>query len=87
MFEELSERQLTQLTTVWQATLKAVHWRESARHEMNRALATGCTLAHLTAVTGFDHGTIEGLLREPSHEFNGRHPTDPAAPGQDRFHR
>lgn len=87
MFEELSERQLTQLTKVWQATLKAVHWRESARHEMSRALATGCTLSHLTAVTGLDYGTIDALLREPRHEFNGRHPTDSAAPGQERFHR
>jgi hypothetical protein len=85
MFEELSERQLDQLATVWNTALKSVHWRESVRYEMARALSTGCTLEHLAAVTGFDYGTIERLLGEPRQEFNGRHPTDPYAPGQEKF--
>jgi hypothetical protein len=38
-------------------------------------------------VTGFDCDTIERLRREPRQEFNGRHPTDPNAPGQERFYR
>ena len=54
---------------------------------MSKALATGCTLEHLAAVTGFDHQTIERLRHEPLNDFNGRHPTDPHAPGQERFHR
>ena len=54
---------------------------------MSRALASGCTLEHLAAVTGFDHQTIERLRREPGSDFNGRHPTDPHAPGQERFYR
>jgi hypothetical protein len=87
MFEELSERQLQQLETVWDTAAKSVHWRESLRYEMSRALATGCTLEHLAAVTGFDHETIERLRREPRREFNGRHPTDPHAPGQEQFNR
>jgi hypothetical protein len=64
-----------------------VHWRESLRYEISRALATGCTLEHLTAVTGFDYETIERLRREPRREFNGRHPTDRHAPGQEQFYR
>jgi hypothetical protein len=43
---------------------------------MSRALATGCTLEHLAAVTGFDHGTMERLRREPRQDFNGQHSTD-----------
>jgi len=87
MFGELSERQLQQLETVWNTASKSVHWRESLRYEMSRALATGCTLEHLAAVTGFDHGTIERLRREPRQNFNGRHPTNPHAPGQEQFYR
>jgi hypothetical protein len=87
MFEELSERQLDQLATVWDTAAKAVHWRESLRYEISRALATGCTHEHLAAVTGFDHNTIERLRREPRQDFNGRHPTDRYAPGQDQFDR
>jgi hypothetical protein len=87
MFEDLSARQLTQLEKVWNTALKSVHWRESLRYEISRALATGCTLEHLAAVTGHDYETIEGLRREPRQDFNGRHPTDPHAPGQERFYR
>jgi hypothetical protein len=29
MFEELSRRQLEDLTKVWEATAKAIHWRET----------------------------------------------------------
>ena len=47
---------------------------------MGQALATGCTLEHVAAVTGFDHQTIERLPREPRNDFNGRHPTDRHAP-------
>ena len=54
---------------------------------MGQALATGCTLEHLAAVTGFDHQTIERLPREPRNDFNGRHPTDRHAPGQEKFYR
>ena len=85
MFEE--QRQLGQLTKVWNTALKSVHWRESLRYEMSRALATGCTLEHLAAVTGFDYETIERLRREPRNDFNGRHPTDRYAPGQEQFYR
>lgn len=87
MFEELSERQLKQLETVWNTALKSVHWRETLRNEISRALATGCTLEHVAAVTGFDHGAIERLRYEPRQDFNGRHPTDHHAPGQDQFYR
>ncbi len=69
------------------ATLNATSWRDTLRYELSRALATGCTLEHLAAVTGFDHDAIEQLRREPRRDFNGRHPTDPHAPGQERFHR
>jgi hypothetical protein len=87
MFENLSECQLHQLETVWTTAAKSVHRRESLRNEINRALATGCTLEHLAAVTGFDRRTIERLRREPRHDFNGRHPTDPYAHGQAQFYR
>jgi hypothetical protein len=87
MFEDLSERQLDQLAKVWRATLNATHWRESARHEMSRALAAGCSYQHLAAVTGLDVVTLERLLHGPRHDFNGRHPTDPHAPGQEQFYR
>ncbi len=87
MFEDLPQHQLDQLTKVWDATLKATHWRESARHEMSRALAAGCTYQHLAAVTGLDVVTIERLLSGPRQEFNGRHPTDRHAPGQEQFYR
>ena len=87
MFEDLSGHQLTQLEKVWKAALNATSWRESLRHEMSRALASGCTLEHLAAVTGFDHQTIERLRHEPRNDFNGRHPTNPHAPGQERFYR
>jgi hypothetical protein len=80
MFEELSTRQLQQLEKVWTSAAKAVHWRENLRNEMSRALATGCTLEHVAAVTGFDHDAIERLRREPRKDFDGRHPTDPARP-------
>ena len=76
MFEELSERQLQQLEKVWTTAAKSVHWRENLRYEMSKALATGCTLEHLAAVTGFDHQTIERLRHELRNDFNGRHPTD-----------
>ena len=58
MFEDLSERQLQQLETVWTTASKSVHWRENLHYEMSKALATGCTLEHLAAVTGFDYQTI-----------------------------
>jgi hypothetical protein len=87
MFEALPTYQLRQLETVWKTALNAVHWRESLRYEISRALAAGCTLEHLAAVTGVDQESIERLRREPQRDFNGRHPTDPHAPGQDRFHR
>jgi len=87
MFEDLSERQLQQLEKVWTTAAKSVHWRKNLRYEMSKALATGCTLEHLAAVTGFDYEAIERLRREPRQDFNGRHPTDPHAPGQDRFYR
>ena len=87
MFEDLSERQLQQLEKVWTTASKSVHWRENLRYEMSKALATGCTLEHLAAVTGFDHQTIERLRHEARNDFNGRHPTDRHAPGQEQFYR
>jgi hypothetical protein len=51
MFEVLSEYQRRQLETVWKAALNAVHWRDRLRYEISRALASGCTLEHLAAVT------------------------------------
>ena len=87
MFEVQSRHQLTQLEKVWKAALNATSWRDSLRYEISRAFATGWTLEHLAAVTGFDDEAIERLRREPRRDFNGRHPTDPHAPGQDRFHR
>jgi hypothetical protein len=50
---------------VWKTALNAVHWRDSLRYEISRALAAGCTLEHLAAATGLDHQTIERLRREP----------------------
>ena len=87
MFGYLFERQLQQLEKVRTTAAKSVHWRENLRYEMSRALATGCTLEHLAAVTGFDHQTIERLRHEPRNDFNGRHPTDRHAPGQEQFYR
>lgn len=81
----LARYQLKQLETVWKTALNAVHWRDSLRYEISRALAACCTLEHLAAVPGFDAETIERMRREPQHDFNGRHPTDPHAPGQERF--
>jgi hypothetical protein len=85
MFDGVPRYQLRQLETVWKTALNAVHWRDSLRYEISRALAAGCTLEHLAAVTGFDAETIERLRREPQRDFYGRHPTDPHAPGQERF--
>jgi hypothetical protein len=87
MFEELSRRQLQQLETVWNTALKSVHWRETLRNEISRALATGGTLDHVAAATRFDQTTIERLRYEPRQDFNGRHPTDRHAPGQEQFYR
>jgi hypothetical protein len=87
MFEGLPEYQLKQLTKVWDCTAKAMHWRECALNEMGRALAVGCTPEHLAAVTGFDVEVVKRLLHRPRREFNGRHPTDPHAPGQEHFDR
>ncbi|MGH9288134.1 MAG: hypothetical protein ACRD0V_07585 [Acidimicrobiales bacterium] len=87
MFEDLRERQLEELVKVWEATSKAMHWRAVVLNEMGRALAGGCTYEHLAAVTGFDVEAIKRLLRRPRREFNGRHPTDRHAPGQERFYR
>jgi hypothetical protein len=44
MFEDLPQYQLRQLETVWKTAAKAVHWRESLRYEISRAIAAGCTL-------------------------------------------
>jgi hypothetical protein len=82
MFDGLPKYQLDQLTKVWDATAKAMHWCEYARHEMGRALAAGCTPEHLAAVTGFDAETVKRLLHRPRHEFAGRHPTDPTRPAR-----
>jgi hypothetical protein len=60
---------------------------ETLRNEISRALATGCTLEHVAAATGFDQAAIERLRYEPRQDFNGRHPTDPHAPGQEQFYR
>ena len=87
MFDDMPEHQLDQLTKVWECTLKAMHWRELALNEMGRALAAGCTPEHLAAVTGFDVEVVKRLLRRPRQEFNGRHPTDRHAPGQEQFYR
>ena len=87
MFDNLPEYQLKQLTKVWDCTQAAMYWRESLRYGMSKALATGCTLEHLAAVTGFDHRTIERLRHEARNDFNGRHPTDRHAPGQEQFYR
>jgi hypothetical protein len=54
---------------------------------MMRALAGGCTPEHLAAVTGFDVETVKRLLHKPRQDFNGRHLTDPHAPGQEQFYR
>ena len=86
VFEDLPEYQLEQLTKVWDCTHKAMHWRERALNEMGRALATGCTPEDLAAVTGFDIEVVRRLLRRRQ-EFNGRHPTDRHAPGQDQLYR
>jgi hypothetical protein len=51
---------------------------------MMRAVASGCTLEHLAAVTGFDVEVVKRLLHKPRREFNGRHPTDRHAPGQEQ---
>jgi hypothetical protein len=85
MFGDPPEHQLKQLTKVWDCTSAAMHWRERALTEMGRALAAGCTPEHLAAVTGLDVETVKRLLRRPRQDFNGRHPTDPHAPGQERF--
>jgi hypothetical protein len=87
VFDGLPKHQLDQLTKVWDATGKALHWRECALNEIGRALAAGCTPEHVAAATGFDVETVKRLLRRPRQQFNGRHPTDPHAPGQERFHR
>jgi hypothetical protein len=87
MFDDLPRYQLRQLETLWKTALNAVNWRESLRYEISRALAAGCTLEHLAAVTGFDQETIERLRREPQRDIGGRHPTNPHAPGQERFYR
>jgi hypothetical protein len=87
VFEDLPEYQLKQLTKVWEATSKAMHWWELALNEMGRALAAGCTPERLAAVTGFDVEVVKRLLHRPRQEFNGRHPTDRHAPGQERFYR
>ena len=70
---------------VWKAALNATGWRESLRYEISRALADGWTLEHLAAVAGFDYAAIERLRPEPRHDFKGRQPTDPHAPGQERL--
>jgi hypothetical protein len=54
----MTERQLDQLTKVWNAPLKSFHGRESLRYEMRRALATGCAPEHLGPVTGVRVGGI-----------------------------
>jgi hypothetical protein len=87
MFEGLRPRQLEDLTKVWEATAKAMHWRENVVGAMMRALAGGCTPEHLAAVTGFDVEVIKRLLHKPRRAFNGRHPTDRHTPGQERFYR
>jgi hypothetical protein len=61
-----AENQLRQLETLLKVALDAVNWRDSLRYEISRALAAGCTLEHLAAVTGFDAETIERLRREPN---------------------
>ena len=85
--KDLRPRQLEVLTKVWEATAKAMHWRENALGAMMRALAGGCTLEHLAAVTGFDVEVVKRLLHGPSQGFRVRHPTDPHAPGEERFYR
>jgi hypothetical protein len=70
-----------------ETALNAVHWRDSLRYEISGAVAAGCTLEHFAAVTDFDYETIERLRREPQRDFNGRHPTEPHAPGRERFYR
>jgi hypothetical protein len=80
MFDGLSDRQLQQLATVWKTALNAVHWRASLRHEISRALAAGCTLEHLAAVTGFDQETIERLRREPNETSTAGTPPTPTHP-------
>jgi hypothetical protein len=87
MFEDLRPHQLEDLTKVWEATAKAMHWREDAVGAMMRALAGRGTPEHPAAVTGFDVEVVKRLLRQPRHEFNGQHPTDQHAPGQERFCR
>ena len=44
MFEDLPRHQLRQLETVWKAAVNAVHWRDSLRYEISRALAAGTRL-------------------------------------------
>jgi hypothetical protein len=87
VLEDLRPRQLEDLTKVWEATSKAMHWRQNAVGAMMRAPAGGCTPEHLAAVTGFDVEVVKRLLHKPRREFNGRHPTDRRAPGQERFYR
>jgi hypothetical protein len=87
MFEGRPKYQLDQLTKVWDCTAKAMYWRECALHEMGWAPAAGCTPEHLAAVTGFDVEVVKRLLGRPRQEFNGRHPTNPHAPGQEQFYR
>jgi hypothetical protein len=87
MFDDLPRYQLRQLETVWKTAVNAVHWRDSLRYEISRALAADCTLEHLAAVTGFDAETMERLRREPQRDFGGRHPTNPHPRGQEKVYR
>jgi hypothetical protein len=82
MFEELSRRQLQQLETVWNTALKSVHWRETLRNEISRALATGGTLDHVAAATGFDQTTIERLRYEPRQDFTAGTPPTATHPAK-----
>jgi hypothetical protein len=82
MFEDLSERQVADLTKVWEATAKAMHWRENALGAMMRALAGGCTPEHLAAVTGFDVQTVKRCYLSPAR--NSTAGTPPTATHPDK---
>jgi hypothetical protein len=87
VFDGLPKYQLDQLAKVWDATAKAMHWRECALHEMGRAVAAGCTPEHLAAVTGFDVEVVKQLFPRAAAGVQRTAPHDPHAPGQERFNR
>lgn len=85
VFDGLTDREAKRLVEAHEATMAYLHARERWRHALGMAIGAGVTMSQLIVATGLHEPGIRHVLRVPTPEFIGCHPTRWAASGSDRW--